>query len=335
MTTKFIVTGGAGLIGANLVAALNQRGEKAILIVDSLNHPDKEANLRRIEYESFMDKDEFRAKVRGGQATAPQTLFHLGACSSTTETRLDYLASNNTEYTRELCEWSLANDMRFIYASSAATYGDGEKGYDDSDSVTPGLQPLNPYGWSKQYFDLWALERGYLSKIVGLKYFNVFGAGEDHKGEMRSLVHKAYAQIQETGVLRLFRSLLPQYRDGEQTRDFVSVADAVKTTLFFHDNPEIGGLFNCGTGRARTWLDLAHALFAAMRKAPEIEFVDMPEKLRDKYQYHTQAKTGKLASTGAPVPATSLEESVERYVRLWLSLPTAERSLRVFHGDDN
>jgi ADP-L-glycero-D-manno-heptose 6-epimerase len=323
----FVVTGGAGLIGANIVAALNRRGQTDILVVDHLNHPDKEANLRRLRYRDYLDRDAFRAAAHAGKMAAPTTLFHLGACSATTESRADYLDDNNTAYTRELCEWSLAHGTRFVYASSAATYGDGERGYDDADAVTPALQPLNLYGWSKHKFDLWALERGLLGRIVGLKYFNVFGPGEDHKGDMRSVVHKAHAQILEKGRLQLFRSHRPGYGDGQQDRDFVCVEDAARVTLFFHDHPEIGGLFNCGTGKARTWLDLGRAIFAAMDREPQIDFVDMPPTLRDKYQYHTQAQTAKLRATGCPVPATRLEDAVARYVRGWLAKPTAERRL--------
>lgn len=325
----FIVTGGAGLIGANIVAALNRRGETDILVVDHLNHPDKDANLRRLQFRDYLDKDAFRALVRAGKLAAPTTLFHLGACSSTTEAREEYLEDNNTGCTRELCEWSLEHGTRFVYASSAATYGDGELGYDDADTATPSLRPLNLYGWSKHKFDVWALERGLFDRIVGLKYFNVFGPGEDHKGDMRSVVHKAHAQILATGRLQLFRSHRPGYGDGGQDRDFVFVGDAAATTLFFHDHARGGGLFNCGTGRARTWLDLAKAVFAAMDRVPAIDFIDMPSVLRDKYQYHTQAETAKLRAAGAPVPATGLEEAVARYVRHWLAKPAGMRSFDV------
>ena len=323
----FIVTGGAGLIGANIVAGLNRRGIHNILVVDDLNHPDKVANLNRLQFQDYLDKDDFRAAVRAGRIAPPTTLFHLGACSATTETRQDYLDDNNTACTRELCEWSLAHGTRFVYASSAATYGEGERGYDDADTVTTALQPLNLYGWSKQKFDVWALGQGLLNRIVGLKYFNVFGPGEDHKGEMRSVVHKAHTQILDSGRLQLFRSHRPGFGDGEQDRDFVYVEDAARVTLFFHDHPEIGGLFNCGTGKARTWLALARAIFTAMDREPAIDFIDMPPALRDKYQYHTQAETAKLRATGCPVPATPLEDAVFRYVRGWLAKPSAERRL--------
>jgi ADP-L-glycero-D-manno-heptose 6-epimerase len=314
MPYQFIVTGGAGFIGSNIVAALNQRGHYDILVVDRLNAPGKEANLRRIRYAQYLDKDEFRQAFRSGRVDPVQTVFHLGACSSTTETNEAYLRDNNFGYTRELCEWSHANGARFIYASSAATYGDGTLGYSDDDALTPRLQPLNLYGHSKQAFDLWALETGAIRRVAGLKYFNVYGPGEDHKGEMRSVVHKAYFQILKTGSLPLFRSHRPEYRDGEQERDFVYVRDAVAVTLFLHDHPDVSGLFNCGTGRARTWLDLGRAVFAAMERPTNIHFVDMPESIRDKYQYHTQADMTKLRRAGYSPAFTSIEDGVRDYV---------------------
>ncbi len=315
---SFIVTGGAGLIGCNLVAALNARGLTDILVVDRLNHPDKAKNLAAVSYADFEDKATFRERFLADQQAPATTVFHLGACSSTTETDEDYLNDNNLRYTQQLCEWSLAKGARFIYASSAATYGDGALGYSDDDALTPKLQPLNLYGKSKQDFDVWALERGLLSKIVGLKYFNVYGPYENHKGEMRSVVNKAYQQILDTGKLQLFRSHRPDYEDGKQERDFVYVKDAVNVTLFFHDNPDVSGLFNCGTGSTHTWLELAHAIFAAMDREPNIEFIDMPEHLRDKYQYHTQADTEKLRNAGCTVTFTSIEDAVRDYVRNYL-----------------
>lgn len=315
---RFIVTGGAGLIGSNLVEALNARGVSDVLVTDHLNHPLKEKNLASLRYSRYLDRDAFRAALRAGEIAPAATLFHLGACSSTTETNQAYLDDNNTGYTRELCEWCLANGTRFIYASSAATYGDGEKGYCDDDAVTPTLQPLNLYGWSKQKFDLMALREGWLKRAVGLKYFNVFGPGEGHKGEMRSVVHKAFHQIREKGSFSLFRSHRPDYTDGGQVRDFVYVKDAVAVTLFFHDHPEASGLFNCGTGRARSWLDLLNAVYAAMGREPVISFVDMPAHLRDKYQYFTEADTRKLRAAGCAHAFMPLEDAVRDYVQGYL-----------------
>lgn len=311
---SFIVTGGAGLIGSNLVAALNRRGHDDILLVDHLNHPAKERNLAALRYRAFMDKQAFRQALAAGRIPPAATLFHLGACSSTTETDTAYLADNNTGCTRELCRWALASGTRFIYASSAATYGDGSHGYSDAHAGVPLLHPLNAYGRSKQDFDLEALHNGWLDSIVGLKYFNVFGPGEEHKGDMRSVVLKSCEQIAAAGRIQLFRSHRPDYRDGEQQRDFVYVDDAVAVTLFFHDHPGIGGLFNCGSGRPRTWLDLAKAIFAALKRTPAIDFVDMPEILRASYQYHTQADMTKLRAAGCRHAFLPLEQAVADYL---------------------
>ncbi len=319
MQESFIVTGGAGLIGSNVVRGLNARGCTDILVVDHLNHPAKQRNLDSLRYRDYLDKNEFRKLLGQDRVPRVRGVFHLGACSSTTETDEAYLQDNNFQYTCDLCEWCLRTGARFVYASSAATYGDGARGYSDDDAVTPSLEPLNLYGRSKQLFDLWAMGNGAIKKIAGLKYFNVYGPGEDHKGEMRSVVHKAYAQVQREGRITLFRSHRPDYRDGEQDRDFVFVADAVAVSLFFYEHPEVSGLFNCGSGRARTWLDLARALFAALGREPKIEFIDMPLHLRDKYQYHTCAEVGKLHRAGYTTPFVPVEEGVRRYVQDYLA----------------
>lgn len=316
---SFIVTGGAGFIGCNVVAALNARGHEDILVVDALDEPGKRDNLDSVRYKDYMEKDAFRQAFLANRIAPPTTVFHLGACSSTTEMDEDYLNDNNLLYTQQLCEWCLANNVRFIYASSAATYGDGALGYSDDESLIQNFKPLNPYGQSKQDFDLWARERGYLHRIVGLKYFNVYGPRENHKGEMRSVVHKAYGWIRDTGVLSLFKSYHPDYADGEQDRDFIYVRDAVDVTLYFHDHPDVAGLFNCGTGQARTWVDLGKAIFAALGKEPRIKMIDMPETLRERYQYHTQADISKLRANGFTQRFMSIEEGVNDYVRNYLA----------------
>ena len=244
-------------------------------------------------------------------------VIHLGACSATTERNASFLADNNYRFTRELCEWCLHHNVRFVYASSAATYGDGALGYSDDLEKLSELKPLNMYGYSKHMFDLWALRQNLFDRIVGLKYFNVYGPREAHKGDMRSVVHKAWGQIKKDGVVKLFKSNHPDFKDGEQLRDFIYVKDAVEATLFFADNPGDGGLFNCGTGQARTWLDLTRAVFAALGREPKIEFIEMPETLRDKYQNRTQAEIENLRGAGYRADFTSLEDGIREYVQ-WL-----------------
>lgn len=319
MSERFIVTGGAGFIGSNIIAALNQRGDDNILVVDDLGTDEKWKNLVGLRYDDYVDHRTFRKALIDHKFGQVSAIFHMGACSATTETNAAYLADNNYQFTRELCEWSLGNGTRFIYASSGATYGDGSLGYSDADDHAPKLRPLNMYGYSKHMFDLWALQNKLLGKIVGLKFFNVYGPREDHKGDMRSVVHKAYGQILATGAVKLFKSYRPDYKDGEQVRDFVYVRDAVNVCLYFDRNREVSGLFNVGTGTCRTWLDLARAVFAAMGKSPNIEFIEMPESLRDKYQYHTEAATGKLRAAGYDAPFTSLEDGVRDYVQSYLA----------------
>jgi ADP-L-glycero-D-manno-heptose 6-epimerase len=322
MAKPIIVTGAAGFIGRNTVAELNARGEDEIILVDELGKDEKWKNLVGLRYEDIVSPEEFLGLIEDGAFADARSVIHLGACSATTEKDADYLLRNNYQYTRVLCNWAQANEIRFVYASSAATYGNGAEGYDDSDGVTPSLQPLNMYGYSKQMFDLWALKQGLFdngaegSNIVGLKYFNVFGPYEDHKGDMRSVVSKSYEQIRETGVVNLFKSYRPEYKDGEQMRDFIYVKDAVDVTLHFalQEPGAPGGLFNCGTGKARTWVDLVTAVFSAMGLPPKIEFIEMPQQLQGKYQYFTQASDTKLRAAGYHKPFTSLEDGVREYI---------------------
>lgn len=313
-----IVTGGAGFIGANIVAALNERGHRNIIIVDRLGRGEKWKNLRGLQFEDFIDKDKFRDQVEHAAFKTPAAIIHMGACSATTELDADYLMRNNTGYTRMLADWALRENFRFITASSAATYGDGSRGYCDDDEATHGLSPLNMYGLSKHLFDEWALARGHYKRIVGLKFFNVFGPREAHKDNMRSVPHKAYHEVLAKGHISLFRSDRPDYGDGHQMRDFVYVKDAVSVVLHFLDNPQIGGLYNCGTGIARTWLQLAQAVFAAMDHETKINWVDLPPSLLGKYQYFTEADQRKLRTQGQYTkPFLTLEESVADYVK-WL-----------------
>jgi ADP-L-glycero-D-manno-heptose 6-epimerase len=269
-----------------------------------------------------VDKQSFLQQLLAGELGEEEPIeavLHMGACSSTTESDADYLYRNNYEYSRLLASYCLEKGVRFIYASSAATYGGGEFGFEDNETELRRLKPLNMYGFSKQLFDLWAQEQGVAGRMAGLKFFNVFGPNEAHKGEMRSLVDKAYRQITETGKLELFKSHKEGVADGESTRDFVYVKDVVAVVLKLLEAPQVNGLFNLGSGQARSWKQLAAAVFAAMKKPETIEYIDMPEALRGKYQYHTQAPMAKLRAALGLLPLRSLEDAVSDYVQEHLS----------------
>jgi len=312
---RVLVTGGAGFIGSALAWELSRRGCAELAIVDFPARDEKCANITGLRYSEMIDPADLRARLSAGSLGPLDCIFHLGACSSTTETNEQYLRENNYEYSRDLAKWALGAGVRFVYASSAATYGDGSAGMDDSDPrQLENLRPLNLYGQSKQWMDLHAWKNGWLERIVGLKYFNVFGPNENHKGDMRSVVCKSYAEALKTGRIQLFKSHRPEFRDGEQQRDFLYVKDAVDMTLHLAADPQANGIFNIGSGVARTWNDLARAVFAALRREPDIEYIEMPEAIRDKYQYFTQANIGKLRATGYAKPITPLEDAVHDYV---------------------
>ena len=319
---KILVTGGAGFIGSALIWELNRRGLTDIVVCDILGNDEKWRNLVPLSFSHYVEADAFRRAIQSkpeafGRFSA---IFHLGACSTTTEKNASYLADNNTAFTRELAEWSLYLGARFIYASSAATYGDGAEGMDDRDPRIERLRPLNMYGYSKHLFDLYAKRAGWLDSMVGVKYFNVFGPNENHKADMRSLVNKAYDQVIAKGSVQLFKSHRPEYRDGEQMRDFLYVKDAVKMTIFFaEEGMEASGLFNLGSGEANTWITLTEAIFHALGREPRIEFIEMPEVLRGKYQYFTKADIGKLREAGYTLPMTPLREAVRDYVQGYLA----------------
>jgi ADP-L-glycero-D-manno-heptose 6-epimerase len=313
-----IITGAAGFIGSALVWRLNQLGKNNIIIVDELGKDEKWKNLVGLDYEDFINKDLFIEKLESGLNFKVDAIIHMGANSSTTEKDADHLLNNNFEYTKKLAAYSIDNNIRFIYASSAATYGDGNLGFDDEDNMSLKLRPLNMYGYSKNLFDIWALKKNILGKIVGIKYFNVFGPNEYHKGDMRSVVHKAFEQISYTGKVKLFKSRNKSYKDGEQKRDFIYIKDAVDMTLFFMDHKNKNGLYNVGSGKARTWNDLVTALFKALGKPVNIEYIDLPEHLADKYQYFTEATLDKIKKAGYTQTISSLEDGVTDYVKNYL-----------------
>jgi ADP-L-glycero-D-manno-heptose 6-epimerase len=313
-----VVTGGAGFIGSALIHGLNKKGIKDIWVVDQVDHPEKQENLNLLHFDRLIEIDDFLKDVLEKRISQCDAILHMGACSSTTETDKSFLTKNNFEYTRHLASFCLEKGIRFIYASSAATYGAGENGYSDDESRLKNLKPLNLYGDSKQEFDLWAQAQGALKNLVGLKYFNVYGPNEYHKQDMQSMVRKGFLQISDTSKLRLFKSYKSEFSDGGQERDFLYIKDAVDMTLFFLERQDIGGIFNVGSGKARNWNDLAKSIFVAMNKKLNIEYIDMPSEVRNQYQYHTCSDTEKIRNTGYSQPVMSLEEGIDDYVTQYL-----------------
>ena len=312
-----VVTGAAGLIGSALIWALNRRGIDDIIVVDRLDESRSGGTSCRCASPIMSTPTTSRdGRERPGAFGSVGTVFHLGACSSTTERDADYLMRNNYEYTKVLAQWAVERDVRFVYASSAATYGGLEDLLSDDIDLRE-LRPLNMYAYSKQLFDLYAQRSGISDRIVGLKYFNIFGPNEDHKGDMRSIVCKAYEQIRSDGRVKLFKSYRPEFRDGEQRRDFLYVKDAVEMTVAVAQS-DATGLVNVGSGRAQTWLDLVRPIFTALEIPERIEFIEMPELLRPKYQYSTQARIERLRGCGFVAPITTLDDAVRDYVTNYL-----------------
>ena len=309
------MTGGAGFIGSALVWELNRRGVDNILIADFLGNEEKWRNLPPLRFADYIEADDLlmRLDVSNHLFDDIRTVFHLGAASSTTETDAAYLVHNNFEYTKALARFALEGNRRFVYASSAATYGGLEASFPESAALHT-LRPMNMYGYSKHLFDTYAERAGILPRITGLKYFNIFGPNEDHKGDMRSVVHKAFYQILEVAHVSLFKSYRAEFHHGEQRRDFLYVKDAVAATVYLAENIDGGGLFNIGSGEANTWLSLVTAIFNSLGQPPKIKFIDMPEELQEKYQYFTCADITKLRSTGFEQPMTPLADAVRDYV---------------------
>jgi ADP-L-glycero-D-manno-heptose 6-epimerase len=319
-----VVTGGAGFIGSNLIAALAERGEKRIVACDVLDHPAKKANLEKHAVAALVAPGDLMAWLEQHGA-AVDTVFHMGATSATTVTDMEHLLDNNVGMSLDLWRWCSRNRRRLIYASSAATYGDGREGFDDDNApaALARLKPLNRYGLSKQIFDMTAIMLAHggfkPAQWAGLKFFNVYGPNEQHKGGQRSVAVQLYEQIGAAGGVRLFRSHNPDFDDGGQLRDFIWVGDCVDVMLWLYDNPVVTGIFNCGTGEARSFLDLAKACFAAMGRAPRIEFVDTPEAIRANYQYFTEARMDRLRDAGYGRAFMPLETGVALYIQKYLA----------------
>ena len=320
----YVVTGGAGFIGSNIVWALEQSGLGPVVVVDRLRDADKWRNLAKRELMDVVDPDDLDFFLEANYNKI-DAIIHMGAISATTEKDVDLIMDSNFRLSMDLWHWCTSHRVRFIYASSAATYGDGEHGFVDDVSceALSKLRPLNPYGWSKQLFDrriarIIADGEPCPPQWAGLKFFNVYGPNEYHKGRMSSVVSQVYKTISNDEPAVLFRSHRPDYEDGGQLRDFVWVGDCVSIILWLLDNQDVNGIFNCGTGKARSFVDLAKAVYSALDKKPDIQFVDTPEDIRDKYQYFTEASMDKLHQAGYNGGSTSLEDGVKEYVQSYL-----------------
>lgn len=315
----FVVTGANGFIGSAMVWELNRRGHTDILAVDRVDRQERPELLKSLQIADFMNADEYLRLAESGSTRDIQAVFHMGACSTTTEMNVEFLRQVNTEYTQKLFTAALNKDYPFIYASSGAVYGGGEHGFDDAVLSTT-FQPLNPYGWSKAHFDVWAEQQRLCPKRwYGLRFFNVYGPNEYHKGDMSSVVFKAVQQIKEQGSLKLFRSHRPDYKDGQQLRDFIYVKDVTAWMWELFAQPKIqSGIYNMGFGQARSWLDLATAVFRHMNRPLTIDWIDIPTSIRNQYQYFTEAKMNKLLGQGLPRPRWSLEDGIADYVKNYL-----------------
>ena len=317
---RILVTGGAGLIGSAVIWFLNRQARENILVADALDKSDKWKNLAALSFFDYLEGSQLRRRLSDNSLGPISCVFHLGACSDTRERDSAYLLDNNYAFTRELAEWCLERGVRLVYASSAATYGDGSHGFSETVGLNK-LRPLNAYGYSKHLLDRHAEKQGWLDRLVGLKYFNVYGPNEQHKGDMRSVVNKAFEQIQSSGRVGLFKSYRSEYADGEQRRDFLYVKEAAEITVRLATS-EASGLFNVGSGDTHSWNELAQAVYDALGKPPQVDYIDMPEGLRERYQYHTQADLQKLHQLDLGYQKYSLRDGIFDYVRNYL-LPDA------------
>lgn len=314
-----IVTGGAGFIGSALVWGLNRRGIDNIIIVDHLDKSEKWSNLVGLKYLDYYDKDEFiEMIIKKSLPYKIDKCFHMGACTSTTENDTRYLMKNNFKYSQYLAEWAISNKIKYIYASSAATYGDGSLGYDDDLEKLEELKPLNMYGYSKHLFDLWAKRKGYLNEFIGLKFFNIYGPNEYHKADMRSMILKGFEQIQEFGKIKLFKSYKKEYDDGEQKRDFMYVKDAVNVVLQLSTLDSANGIYNIGSGQPHSWNELGEAIFTVLAKTIKIEYIDMPLTLRESYQYFTKAELNRINDVGINTDFVCFNDKICDYITNYL-----------------
>lgn len=316
-----LLTGGAGFIGSVLLKELNKLGRRDIIVVDRLRNSPKWLNLRGGQFAQYIHADELFLPENSAWLSKVKTIYHMGACSATTEMDMDYLMKNNVEYSKKLFRLASDKKIQIVYASSAATYGAGEQGYSDDETKISSLRPLNPYGYSKQLFDEWALQQKRTPYAwYGVKFFNVYGPNEYHKITMRSVVYKSFTEIRDEGRVKLFKSHRPDFKDGMQLRDFVYVKDIVRAMIAMVElnDPKASGIYNLGTGKARSFNDLTLATFKAMGKNPQIDYVDMPESIRNQYQYFTEADMNKFKKILPDFHFSSLEEGVEDYVKNYL-----------------
>ncbi len=315
-----IVTGAAGFIASCLVTKLNNEGKTNLILVDKFDVPSKQKNLEGKKYTALVERDQFEVWLKNN--TSPiEAIFHIGARTDTTEFDWEIFERLNLGFTKMVWKYCAENNVPLIYASSAATYGGGEFGYDDNHEIIPSLKPLNPYGDSKNEFDKWALQQTACPpNWYGLKFFNVYGPNEYHKGRMASVIFHTFNQVQEKGAMKLFRSHNPEYKDGEQLRDFVYVKDVLNVCWYLFTKLPTSGIYNLGSGKARTFLALTTATFHSLQKPVNISFIDTPIDIRDKYQYFTEANMSKLINTGYDIPFYSLEEGVKDYVENYLAV---------------
>lgn len=320
---SIVVTGGAGFIGSCIVRTLNDMGITDIIVVDNINTSEKWLNIRNKDYTDYIHKQGFLENLESFEGITH--VIHMGACSSTVEQDFDYLYKNNFEYSKALWEYCTKNKLSYIYASSGATYGDGTQGFDDEKEIKA-LEPLNRYGYSKQLFDLWVEKQTtFPAQHAGLKYFNVYGPNEYAKGSMASMVFHGYRQIKQSGSIKLFQSYMDGYADGEQLRDFVYVKDVCEVIKFLIQNPKVNGLYNVGTGEAKSFNDLAEGIFHSLNLEPKIKYIEMPEILQPKYQYYTKAEMTKLKKAGYDKEFYSLRDGIKDYVVNYL-----DRDFRIF-----